>query len=133
MSEPDSSSNPYAPPEHTAESSRAPSDCDFAPILRTWEKLRLWYNGILIPLVLVGSLALGGPQSRSLDYWLGVIAAGLFCNFMFLLGPAIDGYLAYFRCQHSLWTALMFLAGFGLTLIGAAATIISTHPLIGMD
>ena len=114
----DQDSNPYTSPTASGDSKVASADTaivDFGPIIRRWERLRLFYNAILgTGVVLISIIVFPG---RSLDprYWGPIIVAGLVANLLFMTGPAIEGYGTRFRIWHGALTVLLFLAGLVFT------------------
>ena len=122
---PETESNPYEAPHPMAKEfadsvpssagNWSPGSVDFAVIIRRWERLRLFYNGILILFVLLITFVHFPGRFLDLKYWLAISAAGLFANLLFLLGPAIEGYGRRLRCWNGIMTMVLFLAGLAFT------------------
>ncbi|WP_182865674.1 hypothetical protein [Stieleria mannarensis] len=120
----ETTSNPYTAPT-ASPSSTTTDSVDFAPIIRRWERLRLYYNAILVPAVLLLTLV-GFPHHASArGYWEMLVVGGVFANLCFLAGPTIEGYGTYFRLWNSAMTMLLFLAGLGFTALLAIGSIVS--------
>ncbi|QEF96150.1 hypothetical protein Mal15_01760 [Stieleria maiorica] len=118
----ETTSNPYTAPT-TSPSSTNTDSVDFAPIIRRWERLRLYYNAILVPIVLTTTFV-GFPHHASLPgYWVSVVFGGVFANLCFMAGPTIEGYGTYFRFWNSAMTMMLFLAGLGFTALLAIGSI----------
>jgi hypothetical protein len=109
--------NPYAPPVAGSE----PDDYQ-RPALREivvgWEKLRLWYNAILLVPGLAVLASWVGKQGMPLFLALVMaimVAAG--ANFCFLLGPAAELYLrGLFREGRPLGRGRLLIFGAGLVV-----------------
>lgn len=116
-----STSNPYAAPPASAttaedEALRAGRPrVEFGPILRRWERLRIYYNGLLISLVLLISFLVVPQHVDKLGYWVAIVFGGVIANLCFLTGPAIEGYGRHFRLWNGILTAMLFLVGLGLS------------------
>jgi hypothetical protein len=85
--------NPYAPPGAGPEPDD-PQRLALREIVLAWEKLRLWYNAIL----LVPGLAIlaGWVGKQGMPLWFALLMAVMVAagaNFCFLLGPAAELYL----------------------------------------
>jgi hypothetical protein len=109
--------NPYAPPVAGSE----PDDIQ-RPALREivlgWEKLRLWYNAILLVPGLVVIAGWTGKQGMPLFFALimaAMVAVG--ANFCFLLGPAAELYLrGLFRQGKPLGRGRLLIFGAGVVV-----------------
>ena len=117
----DTNSNPYVAPD-TAGAAAATST-DFAPIIRRWEMLRIYYNGILVSLVLLLTFVVFPRHISVADYWVAIALGGLIANVCFFTGPAIEGYGTYFGLWNRVMTMLLFLAGLGLSTLLALGSI----------
>ncbi|MEK7949715.1 hypothetical protein [Luteolibacter soli] len=109
--------NPYAPPVAGSE----PDDLQ-RPALREivlgWEKLRLWYNAILLVPGLGVMASWVGKQG--MPFFLALVMAALVAmgaNFCFLLGPAAELYLrGLFRQGRPLGRGRLLIFGAGLVI-----------------
>ena len=108
-------SNPYAPPS-------APSPVeDLAPLgelVRSWEKLRLLYNGILfLPGLGVLILWITRQQLPLPTAMIGGIFFGIGANVAFMLGPLAELYLrGLFRNGASLGKGRLLIFSAGLAV-----------------
>ena len=119
----ETSENPYSS-QLSQDSAALPAlDLDFGTILKRWERLRIVYNAILIPWVLVILLL---SQTASPGIIILVVPAGLLANLLYLLGPAVESYMTWFGFWHDSLTILAFLSGLGFTAIMALLAI--TQP-----
>lgn len=114
--------NPYSAPlasdEKTAqEIDNQRATIDFAKIIRRWEPLRIFYNGILIAFVLLATAVFYPQNSARLDYWLSIILGGLIANICFFVGPATEGYFAFFGLRSRGLSIALFLAGLLVTAV----------------
>ena len=108
--------NPYAPPVAGSE----PDDLQ-RPALReivlAWEKLRLWYNAILL---VPGLGVIAGWVNQGAPLLIAVVMAVLVAvgaNFCFLLGPAAELYLrGLFRQGRPLGRGRLLIFGAGLVV-----------------
>ena len=124
----DTESNPYASPASGEAATQSPDatsavSIDFRPIMRRWERLRLWYNGVLIAFVLFLSLIVFPDNATDVGYWARVCFGGLIANVCFLIGPTVEAYGTHFRLWNGGLTILLFLAGLGLTALLALGCI----------
>lgn len=102
---------------------------NFVPIMRRWEFLRFFYNGLLIVLVLFVSLFFYPQQAAEPGYWVLTCIGGLVANLCYFVGPAIEAYGTRFRVWHRNMTILLFLGGLGFTGILAILSIASVQDL----
>ena len=129
----DTDSNPYASPvssEFATRSSPSQQDAmgvDFVPIMRRWERLRLFYNLPLVLLVLVLTFVVFPYNASDIEYWLSIALGGLIANFCYLSGPTIEAYGKHLRLWNSILTTLLFLAGLGFTAV-LAISCIASYP-----
>ncbi|MCW1884904.1 hypothetical protein OKA04_09210 [Luteolibacter flavescens] len=115
------SENPYAPPSAGAMPTQAE---DQRPALReivvAWEKLRIWYNAILlVPGLAVVAMWTGQYGMPLLFGLVSAVVIAIGANICFLLGPAAELYLrAIFRQGRPLGRgrALLFWAGVVVSL-----------------
>ena len=126
----DTKSNPYASPVSNKDAVQSPQPAsavslDFVPIMRRWERLRIYYNGVLIVFVLVLSIAISPRNAIEPVYWAAVCFGGLVANLCFFTAPTIEAYGTHFRLWNSALTNLLFLAGLGFTALLALLCIAS--------
>ncbi len=103
-------SSPLFEPTDPIHQSRA-VQCDFGPIIWRWEKLRCLYNAVLVPWVLGLAIIFHAHELSSLVFWIEVALAGGVANLCFLIGPAAEGYGAYFGGWRFATTMILFLIG----------------------
>jgi hypothetical protein len=118
--------NPYASPINEAvktKSRKLQGYFDFGVVIRRWEKLRLYYNGILVVIVLAASLILCPQKLLSIEYCAALILGGIVSNVCFFAGPALEGYGTYFKIWNPVMSYMLFAAGLLLTAIGAILNI----------
>lgn len=117
----DNQSNPYAAPVSKGKRVERPTPAgmgvNFVPIVRRWERLRIYYNGILVSLVLLLVLSFVPHHFVDPSFWLWVVFGALFSNLCFFLGPSLEGYGTYARLWNNVLTGLLFLVGLGLTML----------------
>ena len=117
--------NPYAVGESVAETAMR-EVIDFREIVRSWEKLRLWYNVALVLLVLV--VVLVSYPNRLLDFdwifWTAVIGGAMFANVCYLAGAAVEAYGRFLGIWNRGMTWSLFAAGTLFAGLLAAASII---------
>ena len=115
------SPNPFASPSANTTDSNNPEErnrtVDFVPILIRWERLRIVYNLILVPFVLLAALIFAGIGPFEIDLIVSTIACGLLANLCFMLGPTLEAYGTYFKVWHPLMTVLLFIAGLFVTML----------------
>ena len=122
----DIETNPYSAP---ASAGTQIVGVDFTPIIRRWERLRIYYNTILVSFVLLVTFVAFPGKVSDVSYWASVTVGGVIANLLFLTGPAIEGYGTHFRIWHRFMTILLFLAGLGFSTflaIGAIAALTGT-------
>ena len=109
--------NPYAPPLAGSEPEEGQRPA-LREIVLSWEKLRLWYNAIL----LVPGLAviIGWTSKQGMPVFVALVMAvmvGVGANFCFLLGPAAELYLrGLFRQGRPLGRGRLLIFGAGLVV-----------------
>lgn len=110
-------------------------------IFLAWEKLRLIYNGILIPWTLYATLAVWyvkisfgdvDPSDANYwqqwkNYWILVGASGIISNVCFLLGPACEVYIAWLGWSPRWLRGTVFVLG---TLFTMAAVYAWVPPAV---
>ncbi|MBA4065138.1 MAG: hypothetical protein C0501_15770 [Isosphaera sp.] len=92
-------------------------------VLKSWEKLRLVYNAVLVPWVLLNVAAARPAGWDDPVFWAGVATAGLGANVCFCAGPVAEAYLAWLGADAAAARAWLFALGTGFTALGAAAAI----------
>lgn len=109
--------NPYAPPlaGSEPEESQRPA---LREIVLAWEKLRLWYNAILL---LPGlAVIIGWTSKQGMPVFIALVMAAIVAvgaNFCFLLGPAAELYLrGLFRQGRPLGRGRLLIFGAGLVV-----------------
>ncbi|MEM7455412.1 MAG: hypothetical protein AAF456_13760 [Planctomycetota bacterium] len=128
----DTESNPCAAPAYGERATETPQSAstasiDFLPIMRRWERLRLYYNGALIVLVLFLSFVVFPRNASDIGYWFSVCFGGLIANLCYLTAPTIEAYGIHFRLWNGTLTTVLFLAGLGFTAL-LALWCIATYP-----
>ena len=114
--------NPYSAP--ASESVIDPTvSLDFLPIMWRWERLRLYYNGVLVIYVLLIAITIFPAKARDLSFWFCVCLGGVLANVCYLTGPTIEAYATYFRVWNKTLTMLLFAAGLGFTALLATVCI----------
>jgi hypothetical protein len=100
--------------------------------IRKWERLRLLYNAILVPLVVVATLLFGGGLLVDHRYWGAVVFGGVVSNISFCLGPVLEFYLV--RLGASAQTARGWLFGLGTAFTALMALgNVAMYPLSSND
>lgn len=117
----ETNTNPYASPASTGQVDHGPkskeSRVDFGAIIQRWERLRLYYNGFLIMVVLLLKAFVFPRHLGNIGYWVAILFGAFIANLCFFTGPAIGGYGTYFRVWNREFTILLFLAGLGLATL----------------
>lgn len=89
---------------------------NFGLVILRWESLRVAYNVVLVVTCLLFTLLADPENFRDPEFWMYLAIGAAVTNVLFLVGPAVDGYLTWW----GVWTAplalLMFFAGTGLTI-----------------
>lgn len=115
-------SNPYSAP---VASDPVPIEVslDFLPIMKRWERLRLAYNGLLVPYVFLYSIAFFPGKAVQLSFWICICLGGILANVCYLTAPTVEAYGTYFKLWAPVLTTLLFVTGLGVTALLAAACI----------
>ena len=96
------------------ESQKSQKD-DFGLVILRWESLRVFFNLFLVLVCLVFTAAVVPANFSDPEFWIFLFLGAVLTNLLFLVGPALDGYLTWY----GVWTAplaiLMFAAGTVLT------------------
>lgn len=90
-------------------------------VLRKWERLRLLYNAILVPLVVVATLLFGSGLLPDHRFWEAVVFGGVVSNVCFCLGPILEFYLV--RLGAGARAARGWLFGLGTAFTAFAALV----------
>ena len=126
---PDSSDDPYQTPRSMDGPGQPPAA--LGDLVRSWEKLRLLYNGILI-LPGLGVLTLWmtrGNLPATTVVILGIVTAVL-ANIAFLLGPIAELYIrAYFRGGESIGKGRWLIFSAGLLVSAGVFLLASVIPI----
>ncbi|MEM6470514.1 MAG: hypothetical protein AAF802_13240 [Planctomycetota bacterium] len=115
------SSNPYSAP--TVELKSHSVSVDFSSIIRRWERLRLFYNAVLVSIVLMVTLVAFPQHTVVPGYWVSLVIGGTVANLCFMTGPAIEGYGMYFGLWNPVMTTMLFFLGLGFTALLACLSI----------
>jgi hypothetical protein len=120
-------SNPYAPPSSAIqERATKPDDSsEFRHFLR-WEKLRLFYNAILLIETFLILMSFS-PKARLLSSIFPCLGLAFLANVCFCLGPVLDGYARWIGLRHGIVTGLIFVLG---TLLAILLTFIAVLSVI---
>ncbi len=127
---PPEDSNPFRSPspEQEASSAGQPKSStgivDFRNIIVVWERLRLFYNGLLVVYVLAITFALRRQLLSAPDFWGVLLICAFVANVCFFIGPAIEGYARYFFGWHIILSILLFLAGLLFTALAASGMVV---------
>ncbi|MEQ8788641.1 MAG: hypothetical protein RIC55_20190 [Pirellulaceae bacterium] len=125
------SENPYEPPEVETHADRSPGrTIDFGAVMRRWENLRHIYNGLLTVLVLSVTIAAAPQAFLNPMFWVAVLFGAVIANLCFMIGPAIDAYLLWFRKGHIAISAFMFLAGTLIACWLAICFLMDAFPIL---
>lgn len=119
----DAATNPFLSPNSDSLSDATGITVDFVPIMRRWDRLRLFYNGVLFAEVL-GMVVFVRPNILfDIGFFPIMLVAAAIANLCFTIGPAIEAYGTYYRVWHPIMTFGLFLAGLGGSMILAFGTI----------
>lgn len=125
------SENPYESP---AAALAPPEALGIGEILPAWERLRIYYNGILfLETILLGLLMLGTRGLLFTDRLIETALVGAVgANVCFCAGPCAEFYLSRVGLGGRASRLILFWAGMGLSLLLVIAALLS--PLLpGMD
>jgi hypothetical protein len=100
--------------------------------LRKWERLRLLYNAILIPFVVVVTLLLRTRHLGEAGYWESVSIGGIVSNVCFCLGPILEFYLVRLGANARTARGWLFALGTAFTALAALANV-GMYPLSSGD
>ncbi len=84
---------------------------DLKPFFQKWEKLRLWYNLVLLVVLLISHVPRMGHEffaPMSLLIWL---VGAVIANICFLAGALAEGYLSWLGVRSRLMMPLLFAWG----------------------
>lgn len=103
----------------------APSETnDPHEALKKWERLRLLYNAILIPIVVAVTLVFRTGLLGDFAYWEAVIFGGIASNVCFCIGPVLETYLVWIGANARTARGWLFALGTGFTALVAFAAIL---------
>ncbi len=100
---------------------------DFRPLVLKWEKYRLIYNAALVATTVLSLMAFA-VNPLVIELWIVVFFGACCANILFMLGPALDGYLQVAGFRHRLIGLFIFGCG-ALIAVGLAALTISVCGL----
>jgi len=117
--------NPYLPPASspqlayprgTKPVNRNPTD--LRGIIYEWERMRVWYNAILLPFGMVVAVIAGVGGVPLTEVVFGSLAVGFFANAFYFFGPLFELYSCCSRQirEFGKWRGLIFLLGVVLSL-----------------
>ncbi|MFO0825948.1 MAG: hypothetical protein U0792_22985 [Gemmataceae bacterium] len=92
--------------------------------LKNWERLRIRYNAILVPFVLVATAMLRPRWFGDLEFWADAIAGGIASNVCFCLGPVFELYLVWLGANPNTARKWLFGLGTAFTALAAFAAIL---------
>lgn len=115
--------NPYAMP--MGEFAESPARVDFAEVIRNWETLRIFYNGILIFFTLLLGFSVYPQRIFDAGYWAMLLFGGVIANLCYCAGPTVEGYGRYFGIWRPSFTKALFYAGTAFTTLLAVLCIVS--------
>ena len=99
-----------------------------------WEKLRLVYNAILVPLciglILLASRATPQPHVTDLMLWASCIFGGVVANACYFAGPIIETYVAWLGLPSRTLRYVLFTLGTLFTAVAAVASISATAMVL---
>lgn len=103
---------------------------EFGGVIRTWERLRIGYNLVLIVFTMMLTAGLYRENLADILFWFAVGLGAIVANLCFMIAPAIEGYGRHFGLWHKPMTWLLFLGGLALTAILAWDCIANYHQLL---
>ncbi|MEO1524490.1 MAG: hypothetical protein AAFX06_03600 [Planctomycetota bacterium] len=120
----DDQANPFSSPRSEVLAEGGAISVDFVPIMRHWDRLRLFYNAVLFTEV-IGVAVFVRPDVLFDIGFLPITCIGaIVANVCFMTGPAIEAYGTYYRLWHPLMTCLLFFAGLGVSMMLAFGTVL---------
>ncbi|MCR9117764.1 MAG: hypothetical protein NXI22_12545 [bacterium] len=128
MRDVDSVTNPYETP--TSTSSQVAVDagkndgCEFGVIIRRWERLRLFYNAVLMLVVLVLTAFAFPRLFGDLVFWRSLVVGAIIANVGFFAGPTGEGYGTVFKLWHPMFTTVLFIAQLGFSTLLAVVCVV---------
>ncbi len=120
--------NPYSvpsgevlPPSTLTSDSDNASSNSFAATAReiflAWEKLRLFYVGVLAVVTLALGAMIPNGGMASARFWIVVVEGAIFSNVCFFAGPIVETYLAWLDQRPNWLRIAMFLAGTTVSIL----------------
>jgi hypothetical protein len=108
--------NPYAAPQGVGGFSSMgeplPQDVvDFGAIVRRWERMRPWYNAVLVAITLLIVVARFPWRLADPIFWIVIGILAVAANACYFAGPLAEGYGRFLRLWNDAFTPLLFLAG----------------------
>ncbi|MEZ5302043.1 MAG: hypothetical protein R3F11_15575 [Verrucomicrobiales bacterium] len=115
--------NPFAPPKTVAQQHAL---ADTRVIVTSWERLRLWYNGILLVPGLLILIIVGIDGETYIGMAAGAIFVAVGANLAYLLGPLAELYYcgALSRPPAPRLRLVLFILGIAFSLVVFAAMIL---------
>lgn len=125
--------NPYQSPAEIA-GKAAMIDESAQSVFWAWERLRLWYNAVLILLTIIGLSIFGVSELRPRRLVALLAFGAMIANVGFCIGPCLEGYLAWFGARRPVARLMVFAAGTLLSCLLASIVIMSlASPFAGID
>ena len=93
-----------------AESQKNQKDC-FGLVICRWETLRVVFNVILVFVCIVFTAVVDPANFMDPEFWVFLLIGAVLTNVLFMLGPALDGYLTWYGIWSAPFAMLMFIAG----------------------
>ena len=121
--ETEAQTNPFSSPSSESLSDATGVSVDFVPIMRRWDRLRLFYNGVLFTEVLGVAIFVRPNVFVDVGFFPVMCLGALGANLCFTTGPAIEAYGTYYRMWHPLMTFALYFAGLGLSMLLAFGTV----------
>jgi hypothetical protein len=102
--------NPYEPSQTPIPVATAADGLPWQDIFWEWERRRLWYNLVLVVIVLLGLGATGFGLSFAWTMFECVVA-GVLANCCYCAGPIVETYLTWLNQKRIGWGILLFILG----------------------
>ena len=94
-------------------------------IFLAWEKLRLWYIGILTAVTLIATMLDFKALVTSPDYWSVVLSGAVVANLCYFAGPLVETYVTWLDFRVSWLRPLLFILGTLLSVILANVVVLT--------
>jgi hypothetical protein len=105
--------NPYESPQ-VAQAATANAEPKVPETFLAWERLRIWYNAVLVVAVLLGSIP--APQwILSLEFIMNVPQGVILVNLAFSIGMLVEFYLLWFGWWRNWMRTGLFVVGAALS------------------